>query len=519
MARPAASGNAPVPTPRIVHFARLALLALAAVILAASAWWRPIDGDEGYYAAAAGLTAGGAAPYADYFYPQAPALPWLYAAVVKLGGPDLRLLRAFSALLAFGAVLVWARHLARSCRREPWLGVAALALLVAAPGVVSWSVTVKTYAATGLLVSIALLALRRGVEPGARAGWLPAAGAVLGLAGSVRLFFVPLAPVLALGLVAWPGDGGRRRAAAGAIGLLAGFALGSLPLLVALLRDPAVFVFDNLGYHALRFSELRELHPDPSLPVRIGAAVTGAARVVATNPYLLGFLILAGAGLGTIRTAAGADRRYLALVGLATGVFLLGCMAPDPVYDQYFTAPLPTLALPLAAAGLARLTRARPRLLAAAVGGAAVLAALVLGLQRPGTDPDPVWSFASYERVVREIRERSAPGDVVFSFWPGYVFGADRRHFPGMENQFALGVSEKLTPAEKTRYHIADRRRLMDGFRLRTPRLVVLGTWMNEVNTALDDDQMRELLIVFQGEYEIVAMHGAVKICAPKLGR
>jgi hypothetical protein len=223
-------------------------------------------------------------------------------------------------------------------------------------------------------------------------------------------------------------------------------------------------------------------------------------------------------GLGSLRRAAVEDRRFLRLVGLVSTVFLLGCMAPDPVYDQYFTAPLVTLALPLAAAGLERLTGARPRGLAVAAGCAAAVAVLVLGLQRPGMDPDPVWSFESYDRVTREIRQRSGPGDMVFSFWPGYVFGADRRHFTGMENQFAIGVSEKLTPAEKARYRIADRQRLMDGFRMRTPRLVVLGTWMNEINTALDDEQMRELLTVFQGEYEIVAMHGAVKICAPRLG-
>jgi len=518
MPRRRAARAAPVPVPPAVRFARLGLVAAAVVVLAACAWWRPIDGDEGYYAAAAGLTAGGAAPYADYFYPQAPLLPWLYAPVVKLAGPDLRALRWFCTLLAAATVFLWAGELARRQRRNPWLGVAALCLLVCAPGVVSWSVTVKTYAATGLLATLALLALRRGVAPDGRALWLAAAGAALGLAGSTRLFFAPLGPVLAAGLVIWPGPAGRRRALGGAGLLLAGFAAGSAPLLIAWLRDPAAFVFDNLGYHELRFSYLRDLHPHPTLLVRAAAALRGTAAVVATHPYLLGLLVLTGVGVAA-GAAAEDERRYLRVVGLVCGVFVLGCMAPDPVHAQYFTAPLPTLALPLLAAGLGRVTGARPRRLAAAAALTVCVGGGMFLWQRPGMDPDPAWSFASYERVTEGIRARTRPGDIVFSFWPGYVFGADRAHFPGMENQFAIGVSEKLTPAEKARYLIADRQRLMDGFRPGTPRLVVAGAWMNDINTALDDDQMDELLAVFHQTYGAVANYGDVQICVPQRGR
>ncbi len=499
---------------RAVIVARAALVLAAAVVLAAAAWWRPIDGDEGYYAAAAGLTAAGQQPYADYFYPQAPLLPYVYAPVVAAAGPSLRALRWLSVLLSWATVLVWAWHLARRERERPWLQLAALALLVCAPGVVSWTVTVKTYALTGLLTSLALVLALRGLEPDARPWWLLGAGLAAGLAGSARLFFAPLGPVLAAGLVLWPTDRGRRAALAQAAWLLAGWAGGSLPLATAWLRDPGVFVFDNLGYHALRFSELKAQHPEPSLVRRVGAALAGTGRVLATRPYLLAYLALAGWGAAGLRRAAAAERRALALVALASGVFFLVCMAPDPVYAQYFAAPLITLALPLAAAGLARLTGGALRPLAAAAGAAAVLGTAVVVLLHPGMDRDPVWSFRSYDAVVADIRRLSGPDDLVASFWPGYVFGSGRRYLPGMENQFAIGVSEELTAAQKARYRIADRQRLMTAFRARRPRLVVLGTWMNEVNTALDDRQMLELLQVFQSEYEVVALEGPVKICA-----
>ncbi|MFN2369785.1 MAG: glycosyltransferase family 39 protein, partial [Candidatus Krumholzibacteriia bacterium] len=174
---------APHQLPRLV----LALvLACGAVALAASAWLRPIDGDEGYYAAAAGLTAAGARPYADYFYPQAPLLPWVYAPVVAAAGPSLRALRWLSAALALATVLVWAWHLVRTRGAGSWLAPACVAVLVCSPGVVSWAVTVKTYALTNLLASLALVALARGLEPGAGRRWLAGAGLALGLAASTR---------------------------------------------------------------------------------------------------------------------------------------------------------------------------------------------------------------------------------------------------------------------------------------------------------------------------------------------
>src|SRR5579872_3619535 len=40
---------------------------------------RPIDGDEGFYTTAARLVWEGKTPYKDFFYQQAPLLPYLYS--------------------------------------------------------------------------------------------------------------------------------------------------------------------------------------------------------------------------------------------------------------------------------------------------------------------------------------------------------------------------------------------------------------------------------------------------------
>ncbi len=63
----------------------LLLVAFAAGTLALSRV-RPIDGDEGYYATAARLVSHGRTPYLDFFYPQMPLLPYVYAPAFKVVG-------------------------------------------------------------------------------------------------------------------------------------------------------------------------------------------------------------------------------------------------------------------------------------------------------------------------------------------------------------------------------------------------------------------------------------------------
>ncbi len=69
----------------------LFLLILTAYPLALTAFSqiRPLDGDEGYYAAAARLVTEGQTPYVDFFYPQMPLVPYAYAPFYKLVGSTL----------------------------------------------------------------------------------------------------------------------------------------------------------------------------------------------------------------------------------------------------------------------------------------------------------------------------------------------------------------------------------------------------------------------------------------------
>ena len=188
-------------------------------------------------------------------------------------------------------------------------------------------------------------------------------------------------------------------------------------------------------------------------------------------------------------------------------------MLPDPVQPQYLTGTLGPLIVPAVALGLATWQRRFRKIGAPAVLVLAVpLAGIALLVRADGVNAGDEWTWRSYREVCALIEEHTAPDDIVASFWPGYVFETGRRYLPGMENHFAIGVSEELTGAEKQRYHIIGKESLMGMFAISRPRAVVLGIWMNEINTALDDEEMTAVIDVFLDHYCLAGKVGQVKL-------
>jgi hypothetical protein len=267
------------------------IIGVCLVLFLASASWfagaRRIDGDEGYYAAAAELAAGGQAVYTDFFYPQMPYLPSLLAAAGRLTGYGIGDLRPVSVALAGLGLLFWALLASRRPGLGPWLLAAGILMIACEPHLLSWNVTVKTFAATGLAVCLAWWALIAGAT-GGRAWWWLLAGAACGLAVGVRGMFAPWAVVTVIAAGWAQGRRSGPRAGALAAGLMAaGAAVVLLPALLKLVQDPDRFLFNNLRYHQLRYNPFAETGGAS----RWLAAVGMLARSVVLQPSQL---LLAG---------------------------------------------------------------------------------------------------------------------------------------------------------------------------------------------------------------------------------
>ncbi|MCB1184496.1 hypothetical protein KDM41_13790 [bacterium] len=510
----------------------LLLLLILALFGAGTAWLaqvRPIDGDEGYYATAARLTASGQTPYADYFYPQMPYLPYLYGPLQGVVGPSLTGLRLGSVAALVLTLGLWGALLVARVGDRPMFVVGGLLLLALNPHLLSWGVTTKTFALANLGVVGALWAADRGLAT-RKLVWFLVSGLAAALAVGVRLLYAPWAVAL-LGGLAWlrwrrPATGiTPASVAAAGVGLL----LGLVPALRLYLADPERFVFNNLIYHRLRFNPLDRLVAEgeaPDVP-RFLAALLELARALLLNPSLLVLIGLAVVGVRAARRPGAHDhsdtelRPVALLAGWGAVVLALTCLLPDPSYEQYFTAPLVPLLVPAALLGLIDLARrfGRPTTLVGGVLGAlAVIAAVGLQVRHVGMDWNEVWDPARVREVAREIRQRSARDDVVLSFWSGYPFAADRPFLPGMENHFALGVSEQLTPAQQAHYHVAGKEALLHAILTKGPAVIVLGTWMHEVNTTIAQEHLPVLLQELDANYRIDWYRGEVKVLVRKPG-
>ena len=280
--------------------------AACAVLCVAAVWMGGLNQDEGWYLYAAKLVAEGKIPYRDFFYTQAPAMPFAYAAFAWAWAPGgLLSARAFTLVVGMCGVAFScgiARRLSAPGRRD----VAALTtffLLAVNLYHLYYLAIPKTYALASLFVLAGFYLLVRGRE----GGFLPAffGGVCLALAAGTRISLGAAIPVVAVALLAM-----RRRAAFLAFCVGAG---GALALVYGpFLLDPAAR--DGLvaaqAYHTARGGS--------------DAVWTVGSLSRLVRWYLPLFVVL---GLGGFRTA-----RTLAAAFLA--VFAVQMLAPFP-YEDY----------------------------------------------------------------------------------------------------------------------------------------------------------------------------------------
>jgi hypothetical protein len=419
---------------------------VAAVMFPAAAL-RPVDEDEGFYAIAAKLVAHGKVPYVDFWYPQGPLLPYVYGAWQRVVGESWYVLRSFSALLAvaLGAMVYW--HVLRrwSSRR---LALVAVVLFVTTPLGFQWYPMIKTYT----LSTVFLFAAYTWAESRSVKSWF-LAGFFAGLAIDVRLLF---GSVVLVFLVYARRDAWR---------FLVGLAVGLVPAIWLFVIGPARFLDDALRTQTTRSHE--------SFPSNVFGKFRTLARVL-VEPHFL----LLGVGAVVLVALCINRRRRLPMSVAIAAMLAITNLVPTPSYAQYFVTLIPFLAVAtveliqvLDISGQVR----RRRFLA--------VAAIVLVLPA-------AWSFhvvtaadstelriSDVQAVSRAVDRVAHRGDLVLSFWPGFVYETDARQFPGLESDFApAGVANAhLSAARAAEYHMLSTAGMKQAINSHAVRVIVLG--------------------------------------------
>jgi hypothetical protein len=467
-----------------------ACLALQLILFGVLAYSRLIDSDEGLYLLAVKLVAHGKLPYFDFFYQQMPGMPYVYALWSKAVGLSWTSARMLSVLfsVALGGLLYW--HIERLYSRK---SLACLAVLLYALNnlVLAWHTVVKTYALSNLLLFCAYLLVFPNTKR--ESFWKPFLGGVmLALAADARLYLIGLAPVLLMSLYySGSRSGGRLKYVWPFVG---GLALGLLPNLVFVARGLDTFIFDNLGYHLIRDDASSAEERRQRLRTFLSITNIQGSYDGAGPQFVL--LSLPAFATAVFREV---DRRLFFPLAMGLVLFVI-CLVPSPTFPQYFCVCVPYLVI-VAVGFMANVARSLEvgdearRLLRAfglLVAGIYVSCGIltfynyissgfgVEGILERINKVD--YKISTVRQVSSEIRHLTGKDEPVMSFWPGYVVECDCAPQEGMENDFGLRVSHKLSAAEADRYKIITDQGVQDLIRRHYPRVVVVrgvGGWLS----------------------------------------
>ena len=144
----------------------LLLCCLDFAVLVYYATVRRVDADEGFYTTAARLVWQGKAPYKDFFYQQAPLLPYVYSWIWAIRPNSLVAMRILSAVFCAAATLLWGSGLLRVKTLPVRVALATLLTILLDPYWISWNVVVKTFSFSNLMISIVLVALYAALHTG-----------------------------------------------------------------------------------------------------------------------------------------------------------------------------------------------------------------------------------------------------------------------------------------------------------------------------------------------------------------
>lgn len=409
------------------------------------AFSRRIDADEGYFLYAARLVQQGQTPYADFFFPQLPLIPYLWGGALKLFGLTWPSARILAALLAAASALVFWR-LARRGAAHPGVALGLLAAYLTSDAGLEWAAVVKVYTPATLFLMLAWLCGPFS-RSGARGGWSwVGLGFFSGLALLTRLTVLPVLGLLALAAF-WHLRGSLKEAIRPALWYCAGLLPSAAALLWLWALAPHAFLYDNWIYHSL------------GKPYEPQAQWTAKLRIVVevTRSSPLWMMALGLIAWDAWRRRGDVRDWFLRLAFLVTVVV---CMLPQRSYHQYYCLATPWLLL-AAAPALAGLWRGAGRRLWVRRRGAALGVGLVAGVlllvqpylamerrwpqftwrpRTPEAKEEIDYRLRSVRAVSRQIDALAPPGAKLLAWWPGYALESHVPLMDGLSNHFTLRV-------------------------------------------------------------------------------
>lgn len=443
---------------------RLLLPALLAILTSSICWWialnRFVARDEGYFLYAAKLLLEGKLLYRDFFFPQPPLLPYLFAGIMGVFGTTWYVARTLCAVLTaasiFATVLVTARHYGNRAAMIAWV------FCCSSAGILVWFATSQAYAFSTALCMLGLLLIREN-------RYFFWAGSAIGVAILARFTF---APVALIGLIACWFSNTQFRNRNIALYIFGGLA-SILVILPAVFPDPHNFFWHAFQYHA----ERTELSEDQTASKRLHVFLVLLG--IHTEAGLGGFQSLCIIGGGTVALAYLYLRhRTLDLFAVCGVALVIAHLCPAPTYVKYFSVVLPFF-VPILSYFILQVSKFNIGILRWGIPVLAVLGFGLLGVDnfvrftQTGDDVIGVgavnreaWRISAVSEISAMLERDLPPKSIVYTNWPGYLLESSMIALDGTQNHFgrAWADQNRIDTKNRRRLKIRNRQEIVRSF-------------------------------------------------------
>jgi len=387
-------------------------------------FFRFVDADEGLYLNSAYLVKQGQTPYFDFFYPQAPLLPYVYAPIADLGINSLFLGRLISLLISLilGLVLFFYYRRITSDTK----GALGLYFFYTFSGLILvYHPVVKTYAWSDLFGFLSFILLTNFLFFNQKKSNLFWAGLFIGSAFNFRATFLVIF-VLEIIIILFSSKIFNKFKSI--LFLFLGGLIPSILSLILFFKDPWVFTFNNFTYHQTWGKEVVQMEVMQKFLV-LGKFIF--------YPQNLLLIVLAVCGIWwSFKNNFKPAKIALSFATVLVVIYFLA----TPTQFQYYEQALPYVLI-LSAFGfsaiLNRSSQKKPGMNPLFKWGSGIYYVLTLipffmvfifGVR----ERDQFFKISEVKKVVSVIQSSTTPQDKILSVWPGYLVFSKREGIEGM---------------------------------------------------------------------------------------
>jgi len=388
-------------------------------------FFRFVDADEGLYLNSAYLVKQGQIPYFDFFYPQAPLLPYVYAPISDLGINSLFLGRLISLLISLilGLVLFfYYRRVTGDSKSSLWLY-----FFYTFNGLfLAYHPVVKTYAWSDLFGFLSFILLTNFLFFNQKKSNLFWSGLFIGLAFNFRATFLVIFILEIVIILFFSKIPNKSKSI---FGFFSGALIPSIPSLLLFFKNPWVFIFNNFTYHQIWGKEVVQMGIMQKILV-LGKFIF--------YPQNLLLMVVAVCG---IWWSFKNNFRPGKIAFIFTLVIAIIYFLATPTQFQYYEQSLPYILI-LSTFGFSAilnwLNQQKTSLnnIVTWSGGIYYILALipfVLIFIFAVRERDQFFKISEVKKVISIIQKSTTPQEKILSVWPGYLAFSKREGIEGMK--------------------------------------------------------------------------------------